>query len=1113
MHLLTTSSTGLDEIVEAVDLGQEPGDIVLLSFADSDLAGLAAAWEAERAALPSVRLAHLRDLRHPMSIDLWIDRVGVHAKVIVVRLLGGLDWWKYGIERLSSLARERGIKLAVLPGEDRDDHRLDEVSSLPRQELATLLGFFREGGKENLRALLRRLADLAGHEIASREPTPVPRLSGYRGNEGAVPLDHLIAASDAGMPVVPIVFYRAMLLAADTAPVDALCAALSARGLAPAPLFVTSLKDGAANAFLQDAFARLRPALIVTMTAFAAGGNSDQPSALEAPGVPVLQVVSAITKRVAWRDSPRGLGAADLAMHIVLPELDGRVLSGVVAFKDALPPQQGLSFTAQTSRPEDDRVALVADRIAALVHLQALPRGERQIAMLMPDYPGAKDRAGYAVGLDVPASVLAALTDLASAGYVVSGTPATSRDLLDALSRGANEAALPLDQYGALLSRLPSAAAARLREAWGEPADDPDVRDGAFHFRARKFGKIWVALPPDRGRIAERRADYHDPVLPPRHALVAFGLWLQHVTKVDALVHMGAHGTLEWLPGKAVALTAECFPEIVTGALPIIYPFIVSNPGEAAQAKRRIAGLTIGHLPPPLVAGGPTGDAHALELLLDEYAQAEGLDRRRRERLAALIVETAQRTGLAKEAGADIASPDEALRKIDAWLCDLKDIAVKDGQHIYGRAPPGTDDPAWRASAEAERAALIAALDGRRIAAGPSGAPARGRHDVLPTGRNLFTADPRTLPTPTAMELGRRAADEVVRAHLQTHGEMPRAVVIDLWGSATLRTGGEEIAQGLALMGCRPVWDHASGRVTGVEVLPNAVTGRARVDITWRISGLFRDLFPAQIALIDAAVQAVAARDESDDENPLAAARRAGGSLRLDRIFGTAPGAYGAGVEGLLGRDADPEAIGAAYLAAASHAYRGAEGEADNADGAFAARVAAADMLVHTSDDPGRDLLEGAEDAAFVGGFAAAAKMLGRAVDLVMLDMTDPQRPRARALSAALARIVRARATNPRFIAGQMRHGPRGAAELAETVDRLFNFAETTGLVSSALFDLLHDAYVGDAAVRDFLLRENPKAAAAIAERLDAARRRGFWHPRRNDIDAGLAALRVELAA
>jgi len=1111
MHLLTTSSTGLDEIVEAVDLGQPPGEIAILSFADSDLAALAAAWEAERAALPSLRLAHLRDLRHPMSVDVWIDRVGAHAKVILVRLLGGLDWWRYGVDRLAALARERGSALAVLPGEDRDDPRLDAASTLPQDELRTLLQYFREGGPGNLRALLRRLACHAGCALQAHGPAAVPRLAGYLPGEGALAVERLIERLAPDRPVVPIIFYRAMLLAGDTTPVDALCAALAARGLATAPLFVTSLKDRDATAFLRGALRQLGPAAIVTMTGFAASGASET-TALDGLDAPLFQIVSATTRRTAWRDSPRGLGAADLAMHVVLPELDGRVLTGVVAFKDALARSEELAFTALASRVEPDRIAIAADRIAAWVRLAWLPRRNRRVAILMPDYPGAKDRAGYAVGLDVPASVLAALGDLREAGYVVDSVPDTSRALLDALAGGSDDAILSLEHYARLLQRVPQAAVEKLHQAWGDPADDPELRGGAFRFRAQRLGNVIVALPPDRGRSSDRRADYHDPQLPPRHALVAFGLWLQHLAGVDALVHMGAHGTLEWLPGKTVALTGACFPEIVTGALPVIYPFIVSNPGEAAQAKRRIAGVTIGHLPPPLTAGGPSGDAHALELLLDEYAQAEGLDRRRRERLAALIIETARRTGLARDAGINAAAPaDEALKRIDAWLCDLKDLAVKDGQHIFGRAPADTDDRAWHDSAEAERGALIAALDGRRIAAGPAGSPARGRRDVLPTGRNLFTADPRTLPTPTAMEIGGAAATEVVRAHLQNHGEPPRAVVIDLWGSATLRTGGEEIAQGFALLGCRPLWEHATGRVTGVEVLPTAAIGRARVDVSWRISGLFRDLFPAQIALIDAAVQAVAARDEDDDDNPLTAARRAANGkheVRFDRIFGSAPGAYGAGIEDMFGREFGSDKIGAAYLGAASHVYRGAEGEAGAAPDAFAARVAGADMLIHVSDDPARDLLEGAEDVAFIGGFAAAAKMLGRAADLVMLDMTDPQRPRARPLSAALSRIVRARAVNPRFIAGQMRHGPRGAGELAETVDRLVNFAETTDAVASELFDLLHAAYVEDPAVRDFLLRESPAAAASIAHRLEAALQGGFWHPRRNDVSASLAALR-----
>ncbi|HEY7245605.1 MAG TPA: cobaltochelatase subunit CobN [Xanthobacteraceae bacterium] len=1116
MHLLATSSTALDEIVEPVDLREPPGDVLVLSFADSDLAGLAAAWALERDALPSVRLAHLRDLRHPMSVDLWLERVASHAKVILVRLLGGLEWWRYGVESLSALARARGIALALLPGEDRDDPRLAEASTVSQRELDTLLGFFREGGRDNLRALLRRLARHAGANLEAPGPVAVPRMAAYLPGKGAVDLEHLAASLAPGRPVIPVIFYRALLLAADMSAIDTLCEALASKGLAPAPLFITNFKELTAAEFVRGALTRLSPAVVLTTTAFALGADPGEPTALDGPDVPVLQVVLANTKRAAWRDSPRGLGAADLAMHIVLPELDGRVLAGAIAFKEPLPPQGELAFTALVNRPEPDRIALLAERVAALTQLQQAPRSRRRLAVLMPHYAGAPGRDGYAVGLDVPASVLALLSDLAVAGYSVGEVPGTSRALLDALTAGSREAVLPLDAYSALFAELPAEAVARVHAAWGDPASDPDLRDGVFRFRARAFGNVLVALPPDRGRPSTRRADYHDATLPPRHALLAFGLWLRRHANIQALVHVGAHGTLEWLPGKAVALTSSCFPEILTGAVPVFYPFIVSNPGEAAQAKRRIAGVTIGHLPPPLVSTTLSADARELERLVDEYAQADGLDGKRRDRLARLIMETAQRTGIARDAGADrVTDSSDALRRIDAWLCDLKDLAIKDGLHVFGRAPQSGDAPAqWETSGAAERNALLAALDGRRVAPGPAGAPSRGRRDVLPTGRNLFTADPRMLPTPTAMDLGRLAADEVIRLYLQTHGEMPRALVIDLWGSATLRTAGEEIAQGLSLMGCRPTWDHATGRVVGIEVLPIAVLGRPRVDVTWRISGLFRDLFPAQIALLDAAVRTVAAREESDEENPLAAAHRSCAGDRavpFARIFGSAPGAYGAGIEDMLGGDGDRDALGTAYLAAASHAYGGADGSGRTASGEFAAQVERADGLVHPADDPGRDLLEGAEDAAFVGGFAAAAAALGKAPDLIMLDVSDPQRPRARALSTALARIVHGRAINPGFIAGMMRHGPRGGAELAETVDRLLDFAETTNAVSSTLVDLVYAAYFADPQVRDFLQRENPAAARAMAERFAAALRKGLWHPRRNDVGSELDAFLVQV--
>ncbi|MCO5071207.1 MAG: cobaltochelatase subunit CobN [Rhizobiaceae bacterium] len=1113
MHILATTTASLDDLVEPVDLRQEPADMHVLSFSDSDLSALSRAWAARSSDLPSLRLTALRELRHPMSVDLWVERVALHAKVIVVRLLGGSDWWRYGVDQISAMARQRGIKLALLPGECREaDERLSALSTLPREEIDLILSYFREGGPDNMAGLLSRLATYAGADVRVDPPKALPKAGYYLPESGAVSEEHVRDFLDGSRPVAPILFYRSMLLASDIAPIDALCAALDHRGIAALPIFVSSLKDPECSAFVEKAAATFAPAVLISTTAFSAGADDEGDTLFDRIGIPVFQAVMATTRREAWQGGQRGLAPSDLAMHVVLPELDGRILAGAISFKAQAESSDALGSSGQVNRSEPDRVAQVADRIAAFLKLRNTPPAERRLAILIPDYPSAPGRSGYAVGLDVPQSVIELLNDLKSNAYTVENIPHSAKDLMVLLER--ERAKLPGDHYHNAFSSFSEGAKAHITDAWGVP---PIPAGESFSFRAARFGNVTVALAPDRGRSEDRRADYHDPALPPRHELMAFGVWLREALDCHALIHIGAHGTLEWLPGKTVALSENCFPEIVTGALPVIYPFIVSNPGEAAQAKRRIAAVTLGHLPPPLTAAGLTDDQHALEQLVDEYAQADGLDRRRRDRLAKLIVEMAQKTGLAKEAGVDASDDaDAALIRIDAWLCDLKDFAIKDGLHVFGRILDNEADDLRRISARAETEALLAALDGRHVAAGPSGSPSRGRTDVLPTGRNMFTSDPRTMPTPTAFELGKMAADEVLRRYLQDHGEWPRSLVLDLWGSASLRTGGEEIAQGLALMGCRPQWDFATGRVSGIEVLPPASVGRPRVDVTWRISGLFRDMFPTQIALMDAAVAAVAARDEPSDINPLAAdAKQMDTQKKPSRIFGSSPGTYGSGVESILGSGnwQDREELGHAYLETTSYSFGGADGEGVLEPGAFASKVATADMLVHSGDDPGRDILEGSADVAFIGGFSAAVAALGGKADLVALDTTDPQRPKARSVAEAVTRTVRGRAINRRFIEGQMRHGPRGASEFAETVDRLVGFAETTNAIHGELIEAVFQAYVGDPKVRAFMLDQNPDAAKFIAERFVSARQRGLWHPLRNSIENDLELLIEEANA
>ncbi|MCY1665535.1 cobaltochelatase subunit CobN [Rhizobium sp. SL86] len=1109
MHILATTSSSLDDLIEPVDLNQKPGDVVVLSFTDSDLNGIAGAWGRLQSNPLSLRLAQLSDLRHPMSVDLWLDKVARHARLILVRVLGGYDRWRYGVDELARLARQHNIPLYLLPGECSErDERLEAASTVDFHEIQAVLALFRAGGPDNLDRLVGRLCTrLRGEQdIPLPAALDVPKLGFYRPEAGIVSLDEALKARGE-KSLLPLLFYRSMLLASDIAPIDTLTRALEERGHGVLPVFVPGLKEAAVLSELRDTLAPLQPVALIATTAFASNADLDGETLFDALGVPVFQAVIATTKRQAWAESRRGLGPSDLAMHVVLPELDGRILAGTLSFKAERETAAESGFTGFANRPEPDRVEATAERIAKHLHLYATPKVARRLAILMPDYPGADGRTGYAVGLDVPESVLQMLRDLKSEGYQVSDIPDTAAELMDRLLRRTET--MSVTDYEAALQTLPDEAKKGIVSTWGDPLADEGQQGGVFSFRAVRFGNVTVALAPDRGREADRRTDYHDPARPPRHALVAFGAFLQQKLRSQAIIHVGAHGTLEWLPGKTVALSKDCFPEIVTGNLPVIYPFIVSNPGEAAVAKRRIAALTIGHLPPVLVSAGLSPAQQRLELLVDEYAQADGLDRRRRDRLAKLIVETAEDTGLASEVGISRdEDPDAALARIDAFLCDLKDFAIKDGQHVFGRSDAGEEDPLRLQSAEAERAALFAALDGHHIRPGPSGAPARGRLDVLPTGRNLYASDPRTMPTPTAFELGKLAADEVIRRYMQDHGDWPKSLVIDLWGSATLRSGGEEVAQGLALMGARPVQDAATGRVTGIEVLAPAQLGRPRVDVTFRISGLFRDMFPSLIALLDAATRSIAAREEADGDNPLAETARSEGSVPA-RIFGSAPGTYGAGIEEKLssGDWQARDELGRAYLSMTSHAFGGADGEGYEAGEAFAERIRAADLLVHTGDDPGRDLLDGSGDVAFIGGFAAALAALGGKADLIALDTTDPQKPRARSVTEAVTRVVRARAINPRFISGQMRHGPRGAAEFAETVDRLVGFAETTNAVPHSLIEAVFDAYVADERVRDFVLEQNPEAARAIAERLMSARRRGLWQPRRNSVDRDLELL------
>ncbi|ATF19133.1 cobaltochelatase subunit CobN [Phaeobacter gallaeciensis] len=1080
MHVVFRESHGLDETDTPQDLGQTPADLVVLSFSDSDLGAFAAGWHRGKDRLPSLRLANLVALKHPLSVDVYAEQTLEGAKGVLVRLIGGESYWSYGLATLQDLARRKGIALAVLPADGREDPRLDELSTLPVSTLRRLQHLCDSGGAVAAQAALAQLSLAAGLYAGPVTGLKSVPQYGYYDPQNGVIAD--LPAQD--KPLVLVSFYRSYLTAADTAPVDALIAELRERGYAAYGVFAASLKAPEAADWLRSALPDLAPTAIINATAFSAQGSDGSASPLSTTGCPVFQVALSTARRRDWAEADRGLSPADLAMHVVLPEVDGRIFAGLVSFKAPGKKDPDLQYSRFVHRADMDRIKAAVDRIEGWLHLSRLPNHDKRLALVLSTYPGRDHNLAHAVGLDALASCDEILRELWDQGYAVEPLENTGLRLMEEVQ------SVSLADYHAALSALPQVLQQTLTEAWGQPEDDPDCHEGAFHFKALRAGNALIALQPERGEVKTRVDDYHDLDRTPRHAYVAFYMWLR--AQADALVHIGAHGTLEWLPGKSVALSEACWPEVLTGPLPVAYPFIVNDPGEAAQAKRRIGAVTIGHLPPPLAQTNLPDGMARLESLLDEYSTADGLDPARRDRLIDDIRTEAQGTGVEADLGL---TPDscaaEAITRIDAFVCDIKESQYGEGLHIFGTGQCGAD----------ERAGLIAALNGQMVAPGPSGSPFRGRADVIPTGRNLFTTDPRAVPSRAAQAQGVKLAEELLRRHLQDHGDWPKGLVIDLWGSATMRTAGEEFAMALHLAGLAPKWDENSERVSGFEVLPLSMLNRPRIDVTLRVSGLFRDVFPGLAQMFEAAAGALAAREESATDNPYL--------TETPRVFGPKPGQYGLSMNPHLDDYTDEarQAAGEAWLNASSHAID-AKGDIRDARDALEARLQTTDSFVHLQDLPETDLLVASDYAAHEAGFAAAMARIGqKAPALYHMDATRPDKPQARSLGEEIARVTRARAANRDWATSMMNHGFRGAAEIAATLDHMAAFAHLAQVVQPHLFDLYFEATLGRDDLVEFMSRENPEALQAMRDRFQALMEAGLWSTRRNSIVAELGVV------
>lgn len=1280
MHLLAAQPGGFTDDEGIIDLEQTPADIVILSAADSALAALANGADRLDADYPAVRLANWMQLLKPAALDLYQDKVLDHASVVVLSLLGGENYWQYGFAQLqdwfAGSRPSRPRHLIIVPGDDTPDQALFDASSVDNQTAMTVWRYLREGGNHNIDHLYHFLVDklLPAHpfhsqisEAAYTPPQVLPNallympakqralISNAHQHVSLRDWQQIWQQSEQQKAVCAVLFYRSHLQSDNTAMFDDLIAQVIAQGMQPLPIAVQSLKDDESislvNALLEKTHARV----IINTTGFscnrvASPDLSAEPSDFVSPfscDIPVLQLVLSSSTEADWQTYSQGLRSRDIAMQVVLPEMDGRIITRAVSFKTSSYYNKRCQTAIVKYQLHAERAEFVTTLAARFCQLAIKPSQQKRTALIVANYPTKDGRIGNGVGLDTPASTVAILQALQTAGYPADDIPEDGTALIQALLGSITNnpdtlhhlpcwQSMDVAQYMQFFKALPVTNQQAILQQWGTPEQDPKYRDGRIMLSGIRLGETFVGIQPARGFNIDLAANYHDPDLIPPHSYLAFYFWLRHCYQVDAIVHVGKHGNLEWLPGKGNALSAECWPDIILGPMPNFYPFIVNDPGEGSQAKRRIQSVIIDHLMPPMTRAEVYGELAELEHLVDEYYQAMGMDEQRETWLRDAIIDNVKKSNVAQELASggavEIQSDDEMLAELDTYLCDIKEAQIRHGLHILGalpdvdklsdtlvallRLPRGKDsasqgilhnlaldfalsqghepfdpltatatpwqgdkpamlakitDAVWRneldtrerlellamalvkqfalasdadsglasesefaellprtyqqfayikqvllkalhQSADNEIMALLTGLEGRFVEPGPSGAPTRGRLDTLPTGRNFFSVDNRSIPSPAAWAIGQRSTQAIIERHLQEHGDYPKQLGLSVWGTATMRTGGDDIAQAFALMGIKPIWAQGSQRVIDFEIIPCALLGRPRVDVTLRVSGFFRDAFPNVMKLYDAAVLALATYDDPGGQNTIQKnIKQRISELQAQgmdehvakreasyRVFGSKPGAYGAGLQGLIDERCweQQDDLATAYLNWGGYAYGSLPEDADGivAREAFANQLSKLDVVMQNQDNREHDLLDSDDYYQFQGGMTNAVRVLKNDMPVVYHnDHSDPSQPKVRTLKEELNRVIRSRVINPKWINAMREHGYKGAFEMAASVDYLFAYDATTDLIDDYQYERVADALVFDAENQAFMQEHNINALEEMAERLLEATQRGLW--------------------
>ncbi|MEP9384648.1 cobaltochelatase subunit CobN [Nocardioides sp. KR10-350] len=1196
--------------------------IALLSTSDTDLLSARASGAAYAWANPG------------RSTDAELAALTAGADLVVVRLLGSPDDLWAGLASV----RESGTPLVVLGGEQQPSAELMERSTVPPGIVAQAHRYLAEGGPTNLAHLHAFLSDTVLLTGEGFEPPVEIPVWGYAVRAGGPSgFETLASASSSTTARVGVLYYRAHEASGNSGFAHALADAIDATGEAEGvPIFAGSLRSAPDE--LYAALGSL-DALVVTVLAAggsvpASAGGEDEAWDVErmaALDIPVLQGLCLTSSRAEWEASDDGVTPLDSASQIAIPEFDGRIITVPFSFKEL--DEQGLPHYVV----DPERTGRVARIAANHARLRRLPNAEKRLALVLSAYPTKHARIGNAVGLDTPVSAVRLLRRLREEGYDVGdGFGVLDMDddteagdaLIHALiaAGGQDEEWLTSAQltdahvriskadYDAWTADLPADLRDAMTETWGESPGSLFVNDERELVLATlQAGNVVILIQPPRGFGENPVAIYHDPDLPPSHHYLGAYRWLEaprehHGFGAHAVVHLGKHGSMEWLPGKNAALSASCGPDAAIGSLPLIYPFLVNDPGEGAQAKRRAHATIVDHLVPPMARAETYGEIARLEQLLDEHANIAAMDPGKLPAVRGEIWQLMQAAQMHRDLGLDDRPGDEEfddfLLHVDGWLCEIKDAQIRDGLHVLGAAPVGEARvnlvlailrapqvwggvgnavPGMRAAlglkdvdaastaevdgfeararqlveameaagwdpAAAERlhddpevqralsfaaeqvvprlarttdeiAAVLHALEGGFVAAGPSGSPLRGLVNVLPTGRNFYTVDPRAVPSRLAWHTGQAMADSLLQRYLEETGDYPASVGLSVWGTSAMRTSGDDIAEVLALLGVRPEWDEQSRRVSRLRVISLEELGRPRIDVTVRISGFFRDAFPHVVAMLDDAVGLVAGLDEPEESNFVRAHARADLAAHGDerrattRIFGSKPGSYGAGILPAIesGSWRDDDDLAEVYTAWGGFAYGrdldGAPAADDMRTNYRRIRVAAKNV-----DSAEHDIADSDDYFQYHGGMVATVRALtGADPKAYVGDSTSPDAVRTRTLSEETARVFRARVVNPRWIAAMQRHGYKGAFELAATVDYLFGFDATAGVVHDWMYDRLATEYVLDETNQAFLRQSNPWALRGIVERLHEAAERGLWAEPDPDLLAALQQVYLEV--